>query len=51
VSARLDPSWRVLAGPSWTPVAYFSVQSFATEAEAVGSALRTVGWLASVLDR
>jgi len=34
----------------WTPVAYFSIRKFATEAEAVAAARAAVPWLAAVLD-
>jgi hypothetical protein len=34
----------------WTPVAYFSVREFATEAEAVAAARAAVPWLPDVLD-
>ena len=34
----------------WTPVAYFSIREFATEAEAVAAARAAVPWLAAVLD-
>jgi hypothetical protein len=82
MSARLDPSWRVLASPStpgvdrcvdifarpdgtfgfeefrrdpedmgqWTPVAYYSVREFTTEAEALEAARTAVSWLPDVLD-
>src|SRR3974390_3079509 len=83
MSARLDPSWMVLASPStpavdrcvdifarpdgtfgfeefrrdsedmgqWTPVAYFSVREFTTEAEARGADRVSVPWFPNVLDR
>jgi len=82
MSARLDPSWKVVASPStpaidrcvdifsrpdgtfgfeefrrdpedmgaWTPVAYYSGLSFASEVEAVAAARHSVPWLAGVLD-
>ena len=82
MSARLDPSWTVVASPStaavdrcvdlfsrpdgtfgfeefrrdpedigvWTPVAYYSGLTFATEIEAVAAARHSVPWLAGVLD-
>jgi hypothetical protein len=35
---------------SWTPIAYFSVREFGTEAEAVAAARDAVPWLSEVLD-
>ena len=82
MSARLDPSWSVLASPStpsvdrcvdifrrsydtfgfeefrrdaedmghWTPIAYFSVRQYSSEADAIAAARDAVPWLSGVLD-
>ena len=34
----------------WTPIAYYSVREFGTEAEALAGARETVPWLSEVLD-
>jgi hypothetical protein len=34
----------------WTPVAYYSIREFGTEAEAVAAARHAVSWLPEVLD-
>jgi hypothetical protein len=81
MSARLHPTWTVVASPStpsldrcvdifvrpdgtfgfeefrrdpedmggWTPVAYYSVREFATEADAMAAARATVRWLPAAL--
>jgi hypothetical protein len=81
MSARLEPSWKVLRSPStpavdrcvdvfvrpdgtygfeefrrdaedigaWTPVAYYSARTFATEDDALAAAVAAVPWLGPVL--
>ena len=34
----------------WTPIAYYSVRSYETEADAIAAARTAVSWLSGVLD-